>query len=157
MPFWKALMPEATSPIMPEILPRPNSRITTTATTRMPQIPGACILFSLVTQYALHAKCRSEIGLIAHKHKNVFLVEGDEDILSHADCSIGRLADADWGVETFHFDLADVDADGVALADYTARCAGATLVDMGAAGWADGHCNGSSFSNSGSRDRAKRG
>ena len=57
MPFLNALIPLATSPISSEILPRPNSRMTTTATTRMPQIPGACILDSLdFSQNALHAK-----------------------------------------------------------------------------------------------------
>jgi hypothetical protein len=36
-------MPEATSPIIEEILPRPKSSSTTTATMIMPQIPGACM------------------------------------------------------------------------------------------------------------------
>src|SRR5215471_18843482 len=72
MPFLKALMPCATSPIRSEILPRPNSSRTTAITTIQCQMLSEPILQTLQTQEAgKPAQPSGNVGSKTVKHKDL--------------------------------------------------------------------------------------
>src|SRR5246127_1066709 len=71
MPFLKALMPWATSPIRSEILPRPNSRRTTAITTIQCQMLSEPILQLLQSgRQSIRPNLKRKVGLRGVKNKH---------------------------------------------------------------------------------------
>src|SRR4051794_20992942 len=132
MPFLKALMPFATSPIMSEILPRPNRRTTIKPTTIQCQIlvPPMAIPPAPEKARFLNMELVANLCVGGGENKDILSIDLDAHILSLAHTNGIVNAGLKRAVYTLHVDVDEIDLAEKATRHHTSRQAEAGRLEL---------------------------